>query len=157
MTEQQLSLLDWRPPADLLPFPVHRSHGATAVVARAIFALDKPKRTGRLNSLRTQTRKRMEPLFGEARAEKIADDLIRVIRAQIAHREAAPLPPKQIKAGAVIVSLTLPRSSANQHGYGGGEAGAPVPRAVPLGGYGLQAHEERSEYDAARACDGDAA
>ncbi len=97
----------------------------------------------------------MEPLFGEDRAEKIADDLIRVIRAQIAHREAAPLP-KQISTDAVIVSLMVPHSSTTPHDYSGGAAGAPVPRAVPLVGVG-EAHEESAEYDAARACDGDAA
>lgn len=153
---EQLSLLDWRPPAELLPYPSHRSHGATAGVAKVIMDLDKPKRTGRLNSLRAQTRKRMEPLFGAERADKIADDLITVIRAQIAHREAAPLLPKQFKTGAVIVSLTLPHSSTCPHGNSDGEANASVPRAVPLVGLG-EAHEERSEYDAARACEGDAA
>jgi hypothetical protein len=60
----------------------------TAGTAKAIIDLDKPSRTGKLNSIRSQTRKAMTPLFGKERAEAIADDLVRCIRAQISYREA---------------------------------------------------------------------
>ncbi|MCA1494998.1 hypothetical protein I6F11_29755 [Ensifer sp. NBAIM29] len=98
----------------------------------------------------------MAILIGEDRAEKIADDLIRTIRAHIAYIEADPHFPKQIKTEAVIFSLT-PHSKTTQHGYGSVEDRSGVPRTPSLGGFGLQAHESSSEYDAARACDGDAA
>ncbi|CAN7509508.1 hypothetical protein [Pararhizobium sp. LjRoot238] len=87
MSETQLDLFDWRPPAEILPFPLNRSHGATAGTAKAIIDLEKPARTGRLNSIRAQTRKRYEPLFGKERAERIADDLLRQIKVQITYRE----------------------------------------------------------------------
>ncbi|SCB16596.1 hypothetical protein [Rhizobium hainanense] len=87
MTEEQLDLLSWKPPAEIVPFPLHRSHGATAGAAKAIIDLDKPARTGRLNSIRVQTRKQMELIFGKERAEKIADDLISRIKTQIRYRE----------------------------------------------------------------------
>lgn len=87
MSKDQLDLFDWKPPAEIVPFPLHRSHGATAGAAKAIIDMEKPARTGRLNSIRAQTRKRMEPIFGKERAEKIADDLVSRIRIQIIYRE----------------------------------------------------------------------
>ncbi|NTJ63517.1 hypothetical protein G6M50_38205 [Agrobacterium rhizogenes] len=87
MTEKQLDLLDWRAPAEVIPFPMARSHGLTAGIAKQIMHLDKPTRTGKLNSIRARTRKQMEPLFGAVRAEKIADDLVTRIKIQIRFRE----------------------------------------------------------------------
>lgn len=84
---EQMDLLMWRPPAEIIAFPLHRSHGATAGTAKAIIDLEKPARTGRLNSIRSQTRKCMEPVFGRERAEKIADALLRQIKVQITYRE----------------------------------------------------------------------
>lgn len=149
MTEQ-LSLLDWRPPAEILPFPSHRSHGMTVCVARNIMNLETAKRTGRLNSLRAQTRKRMEPLFGDERADKIADDLLRMIRIQIAYQNLRIPLPKQIETSVVIFSSNVPRALNNPHGYGGGEAIACVPRPQAL-------VAEGSEQEAARVREGGAA
>jgi hypothetical protein len=87
MSEIQLDLLSWRPPAEIIAFPAHRSHGCTASIAKTIIDLDKPARSGKLNSLRAQTRKRLEPLFGKDRAERMADDLVRQVRLQIQYRE----------------------------------------------------------------------
>lgn len=87
MSNNQLDLFDWKPPAEVVPFPMARSHGLTAGAAKAIIDLEKPARTGRLNSIRAQTRKRLEPLFGKDRADRMADDLVRGIKLQITYRE----------------------------------------------------------------------
>lgn len=84
---EQLDLLSWRPPAEIIPFPVSRAHGLTAGTAKQIINMDKPARTGRLNSIRNQTRKRFELIFGKEQAEQIADDLINRIKIQIKYRE----------------------------------------------------------------------
>lgn len=118
---EQLSLLEWKAPAAILPFPLHRSHGATACVARSMVSLETPKRTGRLNSLRSQTRKRLESLIGADRAEQAADDLIRMIRIQFAYCENTRLQ-KQEQAGAVIYSLMWQKLLPPQYGNGAGEA-----------------------------------
>lgn len=87
MSHEQLDLLSWKPPAEIIPFPLHRSHGATAGTAKNIIDLDKPARTGKLNSIRAQTRKRMTALFGSDIAEKMANALINRIKLQITYRE----------------------------------------------------------------------
>ncbi|MBX4909048.1 MULTISPECIES: hypothetical protein [Rhizobium] len=142
---EQLSLLDWKSSAEVLPFPFHRSHGATAGVARAVMRLDAPKRTARLNSLRAQTRKRMEPLFGADQAEAIADSLIRVIRIQIAYHENLNPPlPKQSNGGTSIVSLAV-RLREHVPTVGGAEGmGQGAKLLAGLGG----AHKQ-VDYDAA--------
>ncbi|MEY9377562.1 hypothetical protein [Rhizobium leguminosarum] len=146
----QLSLLDWKSSAEVLPFPFHRSHGATAGVAKAVMRLDGPKRTGRLNSLRAQIRKRMEPLIGADRANTIADDLLRMIRIQIAyHEDLNPPVPKQSSAGALVFSLTVRHGKAV---HVVGEAEGLGQGAKPLAGLG-GAHE-RVEFDAAREREG---
>lgn len=147
---EQLSLLEWKASAVIVPFPLHRSHGATAGVARSMVNLETPKRTGRLNSLRSQTRKRLESLIGADRAEQAADDLIRMIRIQFAYCENTRLQ-KQEQVGAVIYSLTGRKLPPSQYGYSGGEANASVPRPEAL------ARPEGTEYDAARAREGGAA
>ena len=147
--DEQLSLLDWRRPAEILPFPSHRSHGATAGVARAIMNLETAKRTGRLNSIRAQTRKRMEPLFGAEQAEKIADDLVRAIRIQIMYREVSRTSahPEQTQGEAMIFTLPALPSESIQKDTSAGEAGALMGQgAKHLAGLG-GAHVE---YDAAR-------
>ncbi|WP_373413693.1 hypothetical protein [Ensifer aridi] len=55
---------------------------------------------------------------------------------------------------ASISSLPDQQCDRLPHGYGAGEAGAGVPRTPSLGGFGLQAHEQTSEYDAARVREG---
>jgi hypothetical protein len=147
MTEQ-LSLLDWRLPAEILPFPLHRSHGATIAYARTIYDLDTPKRSGKLNSLRAQTRKRFEPLIGPDAAEAAADDLIRVIKVGFAYCDSSI--PKPSKVPAVILSLTGQRIESSPHGYGGGKAIACVPRPQAL-------VAEGSEQESARVREGGAA
>lgn len=156
---EQFSLLDWKPPAEVVPFPSHRSHGATAMVARAIADMETAKRTGRLNSLRAQTRKRMEPIFGTDTAERAADDLVRMVRIHMAYCGNLGRPShKQIKSEAVILSLSGQRIGPSQHGYGGGEAGASGQGTTFLAGvWGEQPHNNPSEYDAARAREGGAA
>ncbi|MET3775033.1 hypothetical protein ABID20_000576 [Rhizobium alvei] len=150
---EQLSLLDWRPPAEILPFPLHRSHGATAGVARSIVSLDVPKRTGRLNTLRSQIRKRLTPLVGTDRADEAADEYLRMIRA---HFNYPPLR-KQRKTAAVILSMKGQRLENLERGGCGGEADAERGQGGhPLGGvWGRSPHPEPSEYDAARVRDGD--
>lgn len=153
---EQLSLLDWRQPAEILPFPFHRSHGLTAHVARAIAHVETAKRTGRLNSIRAQTRKRMEPVFGADMADKIADDLVRMVRIQLAYQEPSSTPiHKQIKKETMIVSLPDRRKALMPYGNGGGAAAAMGQGAKLLAGLG-GAHEAL-EYDAARTRDGGAA
>lgn len=64
------------------------------------------------------------------------------------HRESAEIsnpPSKATQAESSPSPLSLNQHSSVQHGYGGGEASAPVPRAVPL------ARPEGTEYDAAGA------
>lgn len=141
---EQMSLLEWNRPADIVAFPFHRSHGASIVVSRSIVFMETAKRSGKLNSLRAQTRKRLEPLVGLDAADKAADDLIRSIKIGFAYFESSP-PQKQIQAPAVILSLTGKRVETSQHGYGAGEASACVPRPQAL------ARPEGTEYDAARA------
>ncbi len=87
MSDNQLDLFNWKPRAEILPFPLHRSHGATAGAAKRIIDMATPARTGKLNSIRAQTRKHMELVFGRERAEKIADDLVDRIKTQILYRE----------------------------------------------------------------------
>ena len=141
--DEQLSLLDWKPPAEIVAFPLHRAHGATAGVARAIMDLETAKRTGRLNSIRAQTRKRMEPLFGAERAEKIADDLVKAIRLQIMYRELsrASAHPEQTQGEAMVFTLT-----GQPLETGAGKAGALGRGTKFLVGVG----EAHVEYDAAR-------
>ncbi|WP_085032322.1 hypothetical protein [Ensifer aridi] len=55
---------------------------------------------------------------------------------------------------ASISSLPDQQCDRLPHGYGAGEAGAGVPRTPSLGGFGLQAHEQTPEYDAARVREG---
>jgi hypothetical protein len=143
MTEQ-LSLLDWRPPAEILPFPLHRSHGATITYARSIVNLDTPKRSGKLNSLRAQTRKRLEPFIGPDAADVAADDLIRVIKVGFAYCHSSL--PKLLNKPAVILSLSGQRIENLPHGYGGGAAVAPDPSPA-----GLARPEDTSEQVAAGA------
>lgn len=152
---EQMSLLEWNRPADVLAFPFHRSHGATIAVSRSIVHMETAKRSGKLNSLRAQTRKRLEPLLGFDEADKAADDLIRAIKVGFAYFENSP-PHKQIQASAVILSLTDRNTETPQHSNSDGEANACDPSPQGLVRYGRIAHE-RTEYDAARARDGGAA
>ncbi|GLR54347.1 hypothetical protein KYK30_32040 [Shinella yambaruensis] len=145
---EQLSLLDWRLPAEILPFPLHRSHGATIAVARSIVNLETAKRSGRLNSIRAQTRKRLEPLIGLDRADKAADDLVRMIKIGFAYCES-PFLHKQEPASTVISLLTVKQILSDPHGDGAGEASALGQGAKLLAGLG-GAHES-TEYDVARA------
>lgn len=90
MKHDQLDLLTWTPPrgpAVILAFPLHRSHGATAGIARAIVDLRRPDRTGKLNKLRNSTRKQLEPLIGKDEADAAADRYIRTIRAHFSYLE----------------------------------------------------------------------
>ena len=150
---EQLSLLDWRPPAEILPFPLHRSHGATAGVARSIVLLDIPKRTGRLNTIRSQTRKRLAPFIGEDRADEAADAYVRMVRV---HFDYPPLH-KPRKAGAMILSMAGQCLESFEQGDCGGVADAKGGRGDhPLGGvWGRSPRSELSEYDTARVRDGD--
>lgn len=145
---EQLSLLDWRPPAEVLPFPLHRSHGATIAVARSIVNMETAKRSGRLNSIRAQTRKRLEPLIGAERADQVADDLVRVIKIGFAYCES-PFIHKQEPASTVISLPTVQHPKTKQHADSAGEASATGQGAKLLAGLG-GAHES-TEYDAARA------
>lgn len=147
---EQMSLLDWNRPADVVAFPFHRSHGATIAVSRSIVHMETAKRSGKLNSLRAQTRKRLEPLVGIDAADKAADDLIRLIKVGFAYFENSP-PHKQIRASAVIFSLTGEQIETSQNGYSDGEASACVPRPQAL------ARPEGTEYDAARTREGGSA
>jgi hypothetical protein len=151
---EQLSLLDWRRPAEVVPFPFHRSHGATIAVARSIVNLETAKRSGRLNSLRAQTRKRLEPLIGFDAADKAADDLVRKIKIGFEYCERSSFP-KQVPFSAEIFALTGDRIEILPYGNGAGKAGALGQGAKLLAGLG-GAHE-RTEYDAARAREGGAA
>jgi hypothetical protein len=151
---EQMSLLDWKPPAEVVPFPFHRSHGATIAVARSIVNLETAKRSGRLNSLRAQTRKQLEPLVGLDAADRAADDLIRVIKIGFGYCGHLPLQ-KQRTSATVISLLTGERSQMLPHGEGAGAAGALGQGAKLLAGLG-GAHET-PEYDAARASEGGAA
>lgn len=148
---EQLSLLDWRAPAEILPFPLHRSHGATIAYARSIVNLETAKRSGRLNSLRAQTRKHLEPLVGFEEADAAADELVRAIKVGFAYCENSPSS-KPPKAPAVILSLSGQRIQNHPHGNGVGVAGALGRGTKFLAGLG-GAHE-RTEYDAARAHEG---
>ncbi|MDP9572680.1 UNVERIFIED_ORG: hypothetical protein J2W66_003173 [Agrobacterium larrymoorei] len=151
---EQLSLLDW-PPAEVLPFPFHRSHGATIAVARSIVNIETAKRSGKLNSIRAQTRKRLEPLIGVEQADKAADDLIRAIKVGFAYCENATLHKQKSQSETVISLSTRQPLKAVQHGDGAGEASALGQGTKFLAGLG-GAHE-RPEYDAARAREGGAA
>jgi hypothetical protein len=144
---EQLSLLDWRPPAEIVPFPAHRSHGCTVGAARAMARLETAKRTGKMNSLRAQTRKRLEPFVGADRAEQLADDLVRMIKVQSSY---LPLP-KQIQSGQSISSPKVGHILQFPHGDGGGAAIALGQGAKLLAGVG-SAHGT-SEQEVARACD----
>jgi|GEM_PF-4187185 len=89
---EQMDLLSWTPPrgpAKVLAFPLHRSHGATAVLARNIVDLRRPDRTGRLNTLRNQTRKRLEPFIGKEAADHYADQYVRTVRAHFGYLDRA--------------------------------------------------------------------
>lgn len=152
MTEQ-LSLLEWRLPAEIVPFPLHRSHGATIAYARSIVAMEIPKRSGKLNSLRAQTRKRLEPFIGPDAADAAADDLIRVIKVGFAYCDSSL--PKPLKKPAVILSLTGQRIQSCPHSAGAGAAGALGQGTKFLAGLG-GAHES-PEYVAAHAREGGAA
>lgn len=153
---EQLSLLDWRPKADILPFPFHRSHGLTAVAARSMVDIETPKRTGRLNSLRAQIRKRLEPLIGAHAADDAADAYVRMIRIHFAYCERRPFSsPKPVDPRGQIIPLQSRKDSAAQYGCGAGAAGALGRGAKLLAGLG-GAHET-PEYDAARAREGGAA
>lgn len=145
---EQLSLLEWRPPAEIVSFPLHRAHGATAGAARAIMDLETAKRTGKLNSIRAQTRKRMETLFGAERAEKIADDLVKAIRLQIMYREVSrtSVHPERTQGEAMIFTLTGQPLESIQQDTGASKAGALGQGTKFLAGVG-RAHVE---YDAAR-------
>jgi len=144
---EQLSLLEWKAPAEIIVFPFHRSHGMTVCAARAIAPLDTAKRTGRLNAIRTQIRKRLTPLVGPDHADVAADDLLRMIRIQSVY--VTSLLPKQQESPAVLLSMTGQRIETAPHGYGAGKAGALGQGAKLLAGLG-RAHEE-TEYDATRA------
>lgn len=152
---EQLSLLDWYPPAKVLPFPFHRSHGATIAVARSIVSIETAKRSGKLNSIRSQTRKRLEPLIGIDRAEKAADDLIRAIKVGFAYCET-PTFQKQMSQSETVISFSTTQPLAtDRNGNGAGEASALGQGTKFLAGLG-GAHE-KPEYDAARAREGGAA
>jgi hypothetical protein len=152
---EQLSLLDWYPPAKVLPFPFHRSHGSTIAVARSIVNIETAKRSGRLNSIRAQTRKRLEPLVGFEEADKVADDLIRAIKVGFAYCEKTTIHKQKRQTEAVVYLSTKRPSGPYQHGEGAGEASALGQGTKFLAGLG-RAHEE-TEYDAARAREGGAA
>jgi hypothetical protein len=118
--------------------------------------LETAKRTGRMNSLRAQTRKRLAPIIGQEEADALADDLLRMVRIQIAFRQMSSISlQKQNKASASIFSLTGEPLQAFPHGEGAGEACALGQGAKLLAGLG-GAHET-PEYDAARAREGGAA
>lgn len=150
---EQLSLLDWKPPGEILAFPLHRSHGATAGVARSIVYLDIPKRTGRLNTMRSQIRKRLAPLVGADRADEAADVYVRMIRV---HFDYPPLH-KPGRTPAVILSMTGQHIESPEQGDRGGEADAKGGQGDhPLGRvWERSSHSEPLEYDAARVRDGD--
>ncbi|MCQ1778249.1 hypothetical protein NOJ05_13660 [Neorhizobium galegae] len=149
----QLSLLDWRPPAEVLPFPSHRSHGATIAVARSIVNLETAKRSGRLNSLRAQTRKRLEPFLGFDDADKAADDLIRAIKVGFAYCENSPLHKQKNTSSTVISFQTREPLETSPYRKGAGIAGALGQGTKFLVGVG----EAHIEYDAAHAREGGAA
>lgn len=149
---EQLSLLDWYPPAEVLPFPFHRSHGATIAVARSIVNIETAKRSGKLNSIRSQTRKRLEPFIGIDRADKAADDLIRAIKVGFAYCESPTFHKQKSHSETVISFATKQPIKATPHGDGAGEASALGQGTKFLAGLG-GAHE-RPEYDAARAREG---
>ncbi|MEY9780343.1 DUF6074 family protein [Sinorhizobium fredii] len=153
MTQLDL-FVHYQTPADVVIFPFCRRISLARSIAAELSAIDVNAGRKHWQTVCREVRKglRRDGLSTEAIKAEI-DGL-----ADAVHEELRiPQFPKQIKSPTLIVSLTVPSSSSNPHGYSGGAAGAPVPRAAPLGGYGLQAHDERSEYDAARACDGDAA
>lgn len=87
----QLDLLSWTPPtpprgpAEIVAFPLHRSHGATAGVARQIVDLRRPDRTGKLNTLRNRTRKHLEPLVGKERAAVLTERYLKTVRAHFSY------------------------------------------------------------------------
>lgn len=86
----QLDLLSWVPsrgPAEIVAFPLHRSHGATAGVARQIVDMRRPDRTAKLNRLRNSTRKQLEPLVGKEEAAILADRYLKVVRAHFSYIE----------------------------------------------------------------------
>jgi cytochrome c553 len=90
MNHDQLDLLSWkrpRGPAEIVPFPLHRSHGATAGIARQIVDMRRPDRTGKLNRLRNSTRKELEPLVGKETAAILSDRYVKTIRAHFAYLE----------------------------------------------------------------------
>lgn len=87
---EQMDLLSWTPPrgpAEVIAFPLHRSHGCTAGVARQIVDLRRPDRTGKLNALRNRTRKQLESLVGKDDAADLADRYVRIIRAHFSYLE----------------------------------------------------------------------
>jgi len=149
---EQLSLLDWYPPAEVLPFPFHRSHGATIAVARSIVNIETAKRSGKLNSIRSQTRKRLEPFIGIDRADKAADDLIRAIKVGFAYCESPTFHKQKSQSETVISFSTRQPLKAVQYDNGAGEASALGQGTKFLAGLG-GAHE-KPEYDAARAREG---
>jgi hypothetical protein len=152
---EQLSLLDWYPPAKILAFPVHRSHGSTIALARSIVNIETAKRSGKLNSIRSQTRKRLEPLIGLDRADKAADDLIRAIKVGFAYCETHGFQ-KQMRQSETVISFSTKQPlTADRHRNGAGEASALGQGTKFLAGLG-GAHEP-IEYDAARAREGGAA
>ena len=86
----QLDLLSWTPPrgpAEIIPFPLHRSHGATAGIARQIVDLRRPDRTGKLNTLRNRMKKQLETLVGKEEAAILSDRYVKTIRAHFAYLE----------------------------------------------------------------------
>lgn len=149
---EQLSLLDWRPPAEILPFPAHRSHGLTAGIARSMMELETAKRTGKLNSIRAQTRKRLQHIVGLEQADRLAEDHIRMIRIQSAY--LAPSIPKQCHNQALIFSLQGERIHQVPHGDGAGAASALGQGTKFLAGLG-GAHS-LTEFGVARACEKEA-
>lgn len=85
MSSEQMDLFDWKPhrrPAEIIPFPYHRSPGATASFARKIVDIKRPKRTGILNRLRNRTLKELQPVVGTERAEFAVEAYISAIRRQ---------------------------------------------------------------------------
>lgn len=144
---EQLSLLDWKPPAEVLPFPLHRSHGSTIAVARSIVSLETSKRSGKLNSIRAQTRKRLEPLIGLDCADKAANDLIRMIKIGFAYCEP-PSSCRQKSSATVISLLSEKQMRPGRLVNSADEGGASGQGAKLLAGVG-GAHDS-TEYDAAR-------
>ncbi|THK35628.1 hypothetical protein EHS39_23660 [Ensifer sp. MPMI2T] len=152
MTQLDL-FVQYGKPAEVVIFPFCRRISLARSIAADLSVIDVNAGRKHWHTVCREVRKglRRNGLSTEAIRAEI-DGL-----ADAVHEELrTPRFPKQIKTRTLIFSLTAPSSSTNPHGNSGGAAGASVPRAVPLVGLG-EAHEESSEYDAARACDGDAA